>query len=198
VEAIPIPGCFEPPHQPSSTASRLRGIAGESVTERVASQLFPEYHLTGRQVLLPGGHIADYELLAKDGTGMRRALKVKGWTAGAWRRALEVWSGQGSPANAAALRLAAEKLPKHEARLMMQLAAFLEQMEDAARLPRGKPFLVVTSAMSKRTAVKFAQFVREAAPGIEVSLISEEDVLLTSRRLRDELGLPTKMTEDPK
>ncbi len=177
--------------------TRLRGIAGEVVTERSASKVFPGYRLTGRQVDLPGGHVVDFELAATDGTGLRHALEVKGWTRDVWRDALNAWVAAGSPVGEEAMVLAAANVSKDQARLLKQLGGLVAQLGDAASAPRGNPFLVVTSGLSGPTSTKLRAFLSKMAPGVEVRAISEEEILAASRRLRSAFGLPEALPEVP-
>lgn len=173
--------------------TRLRGIAGEMVTARSATKIFPAHHLTNRQVALPAGHIIDYELTATNGTGLRHAVEVKSWTRDVWRNALNTWQKAGSPMSAEDMRIAAAKLPDDEALLMRQLAGLVAQLKDAESTPHGIPFLVVTSGLSVPTSTNLTRFLTKVTPGAEVRLISEEEILATSRRLRTAFGLPMEL-----
>jgi hypothetical protein len=73
-----------------------------------------------------------------------------------------------------------------------QLKGVLVQINDFAQAPRGKPFLVVTDALSKPTMLKLQQFLADNVKGVEIEIrrIGEADILETSRRLRRIFGLP--------
>lgn len=166
--------------------SRIRGIAGEMVTQKAASKLFPEYRLTGRQVELQDGHIVDFELTTKDGTSIQHALEVKGWTGDKWREALNAWDHN--------LETGA-KLSKEEEGLVKQMQGVIDQLNDATKAPRGKPFLVVTKGLSGPTRGRLTKFLATNARGTEVRAISEEEILETTKRLRAAFGLPEKLPE---
>ena len=164
--------------------TRLRGIAGEIATERAAGKLFPEFRLTGRQVELEDGHIVDFELTAKDGSGLQHALEVKGWTGDTWSRALKAWE--------ASLEAGA-KLDKQQELLVKQLRGVINQLNDATKAPRGKPFLVVTKNLSGPTQQNLASFLRKNAAGTQLRAIDEAEILETTKRLRAALGLPEQL-----
>jgi hypothetical protein len=158
----------------------LRGIAGEMVTERAAQQLFPGYRLTGRQVVLEGGTIIDFELIAVDGS-IYHAVEVKGWTGDTWRRALKAWD---------ASQNAAAKLEAEQKRLVAQLQAAIKQLNAAAMAPRGRPFLTASDKLSEPTYGKLQKFLQDNAPGTHLKLVNEAEMLATTKRLRAALNLP--------
>jgi hypothetical protein len=165
----------------------LRGIAGEMVMERSARRLFPGYNMSGRQVLLDGGHIIDFELQALDGT-IRHALEVKGWTADTWRRALE-----------AQLRVRiGAKLTARQEQLVQQLQRLVEQLRDAAKPPRGKPFLVCTDKLSQKTMRDLQNFLTSNFLDIDIESIRELEIVATTKRLRAALNLPEKLSTGEK
>jgi hypothetical protein len=163
--------------------SRLRGIAGELVTERAAHKLFPGYRITGRQVVLEGGSIVDFELVAVDGS-LHHAVEVKGWTVDTWRKALKAWE---------ASREAMIKLDAEQERLVRQLRGLIKQMKDAARDPRGKPFLICSDKLNEAAKVKLGNFLRQNAVEAQLSQIGEADMLSTTKRLRAAFNLPEKL-----
>ncbi len=163
--------------------SLLRGIAGELVTERASQQLFPGYRITGRQVALEGGAIADFELMASDGS-IRHAVEVKGWTSDTWRKALKAWQ---------ATRDAAFELDAEQDILVKQLWNAAKQLKDAARAPRGKPFLICSNKLKGEARVNLDDFLQENALEVQIKLIEEADMLSTTKRLRTAFNLPDKL-----
>ncbi|HSP80360.1 MAG TPA: hypothetical protein VLQ93_17645, partial [Myxococcaceae bacterium] len=160
----------------------LRGIAGEMVTERSARRLIPGYKLSGRQVLLEDGHIIDFDLEAADGT-VRRALEVKGWTTDTWRRALTAWK----------LDAAGARLDPRQEQLLRQLERLVEQLEDAAKAPRGRPFLVCTDELSQKTFKELEEFILKNSLDVDVVLVKELEMVATTKRLRAAFNLPEKL-----
>jgi hypothetical protein len=164
----------------------LRGIAGELVTQRSAQALFPDYKIVERQVLLEGGHIIDFELQALRafaGIMRRKALEVKGWTADTWSQALQAWTDARAGAN----------LGPRQQQLLRQLEAILEQLKDAARPPRDKPFLVCTDKLSPRTRGDLQKFLLDNSVKAEIRTISELEMIRTTRRLRAALNLAERL-----
>jgi hypothetical protein len=162
--------------------AHLRGLAGELVTERSARKLFPGYTVSGRQVHMEDGHILDFELEAADGT-VRRALEVKGWTADTWRRALKAWT----------LDVAGAKLDSRQEQLLRQLERLVEQLEAAAKAPRGRPFLVCTDKLSQETQRELQRFILLNSLEVEVELMKELEMMAAARRLRAAFNLPEKL-----
>ncbi len=163
--------------------SHLRGIAGELVTERAARKLFPGYRLTGRQVEVEGGSIVDFELVAVDGS-LHHAVEVKGWTVDSWRKALKAWE---------ASREAMIKLDAEQERLVRQLRGVIKQLDDAARAPRGRPFLTASDKLSEPTYEKLQRFLQDNAPGTQLKLVNEAEMLAVTKRLRAAFNLPERL-----
>jgi hypothetical protein len=163
--------------------AHLRGIAGELVTERAARRLFPGYRLTGRQVVLEGGSIVDFELVTVDGS-LHHAVEVKGWTSDTWRRALKAWE---------ASRDATTKLDAEQEKLVRQLRGVIKQLKDAAREPRGKPFLICSDKLKGKAMEQLRRFLEAEAPATELKQIEEADLLSTTKRLRAAFNLPEKL-----
>jgi hypothetical protein len=159
---------------------RLRGVAGEMLAERMARKLFPGYRMTGRQVKLEGGHVIDYELTSMDGSRVRHGVEVKGWSDTRWREALDAWLA----------RQGGKKLNKEQVALVKQLQHLIDQLADAARAPRGKPFLVSTDKLSGPTRTKLADFLQDKAPGTFLMQLEESKMLEKTRQLRAALKLP--------
>jgi hypothetical protein len=155
---------------------RLRGIAGEMVTERAAQKLFPGYRLKGRQVAMGGeeGSVIDFELVAADGS-IHRGVEVKGWTSQTWRDALQAWE---------ASKKVATKLDAGQGKLMQQLERVSKQLKNAATKPRGDPFLMVSDKLSKKSRNILLDFLEENAGGTQVGLVGEAEMLATTKRLR--------------
>jgi hypothetical protein len=163
---------------------RLRGIAGEMVTESDARQLFPGHRMTGRQVKLEEGHVIDYELTSMDGSRTRRGVEVKGWNEKRWRKALDAWR-----ANQGAM-----KLDNEQEALVKQLKHLLKQLADAAKAPREKPFLVTTDKLSGPTKAKLADFLQDKAPGTQHIQVEEAKMLEKTKQLRAALKLPEHLS----
>jgi hypothetical protein len=166
--------------------SHLRGIAGELVTERAAHKLFPGYRLTGRQVEVEGGSIVDFELAAVDGS-LHHAVEVKGWTGDTWRRALKAW--EASPD-------ATAKLDAEQERLVRQLRGVIKQLKDAARDPRGKPFLICSDKLQGKAMDQLRKLLKAEAPATELKQIEEADILSTTKRLRAAFNLPEQLPRE--
>ncbi|KFA88989.1 hypothetical protein [Archangium violaceum] len=160
----------------------LRGLAGEMVTERSAHRLFPGHKVSGRQVHMQDGHILDFELEAADGT-IRRALEVKGWTADTWRRALKAWT----------LESAGARLEPRQEQLLRQLKRLVEQLEDAATSPRGKPFLVCTDELSQKTQRELQRFLSRNSVAVDIESMREVEMIATTKRLRAAFNMPEKL-----
>ena len=137
---------------------RLRGIAGEMVTERASQKLFPAYRLKGRQVAMGGeeGSVIDFELVAADGS-VRRGVEVKGWTSQTWRQALKAWKASKKAAS----------LDAEQGKLTQQLENVSKQLKNAARRPRGEPFLMVSDKLSKESRNTLEAFIDENARGTQ-------------------------------
>jgi hypothetical protein len=162
---------------------QLRGIAGEMVTESNARKLFPDHRLTGRQVQLDGGRIIDHELTSMDGLRLRHGVEVKGWNDNRWRKALNAWQA----------RHKALSLDEVQKALIEQLQRLLKQLGDAAKAPRGTPFLVSTDGLSGPTRAKLETFLLENAPGTLLIHVDEAKILEKTKQLREALRLPEGM-----
>jgi transposase-like protein len=163
---------------------QLRGIAVEMLTERNARKLFPGFRLTGRQVPLEGGHVIDNEITAMLGLQLQHGVEAKGWNKDRWRMALSAWDAKQS----------AQPLNKQQAALANQLQHLLEQLADAAKAPRGKPFLVITDKLSGPTKEKLAVFLRRNARGTQVIEVEEAQILQETKQLRADLKLPEDLS----
>ncbi len=135
------PGDFNVQRQ---AREQLRGIAVEMLTERNAQKLFPGFRLTGRQVKMKEGHIIDNMLTATRGPKLQHGVEVKGWNESRWRKALDAWLARQDGAT----------LNEKQEALAKQLQHMLDQLEDAAKAPRGQPFLVSTDGLSGPTRAK--------------------------------------------
>ena len=159
---------------------QLRGIAMEMLTERNAQKLFPGFRLTGRQVPLEGGHVIDNEITAMLGLRLQHGVEAKGWNKERWRMALNAWDAkQGT-----------EPISEQQAALADQLKHLLEQLADAAKAPRGKPFLVITDKLSGPTREKLEIFLRRNARGTQVIEVEEAQILEQTKQLRAAFKLP--------
>jgi hypothetical protein len=163
---------------------QLRGIAGEMLTERHARKLFPGFRMTGRQVRLEGGHFTDHELTSMDGSRIRHGVEVKGWTEKRWRKALDAWEA----------RQQAMPLNKEQEALIEKLQRLLDQLADAAKAPRGKPFVVSTDGLSGPTRFRFLDFLQENARGTLLIQIEEAKMLEKTKQLRAAFKLPEAMS----
>ena len=165
---------------------RLRGIAGEMATERAARKLFPGYRIKGRQVPMGGeeGSVIDFELVATDGS-IRRGVEVKGWISQTWRQALKGWQASKD----------ATSLDAESRRLMQQLQNVSKQLKNAAKEPRGEPILMVSDQLSKESRSTLQAFLDANAPWTQVGLVSEEEMLAATRRLRAAFKLPEQLPQ---
>ncbi|HYO54898.1 hypothetical protein [Archangium sp.] len=71
-----------------------------------------------------------------------------------------------------------------------QLQHLLEQLADAAKAPRGKPFLVITDKLSGPTKEKLAEFLSRNARGTQLIEVEEAQILEQTKQLRAALKLP--------
>jgi hypothetical protein len=163
---------------------QLRGIAVELLTEHNARKLFPGFRLTGRQVKMEGGHIIDNELTALHGTKLRHGVEAKGWNDGRWRKALDAWLA----------RQAGTKLNEKQEPLTEQLQRLIDQLADAAKAPRGKPFLVITDKLSGPTKFKLSNFLRENARDTMLIQLEEAQIQEKTKQLRAALKLPEDLS----
>jgi hypothetical protein len=163
---------------------QLRGIAGEMLTERHARKLFPGYRMTGRQVKLEGGHFTDHELTSMDGSRIRHGVEVKGWNENRWRQSLDAWMA----------RQGDRKLNAEQEVLVEKLQHLLDQLADAAKAPRGPPFLVSTGQLNGPTRVKLLDFLRRNARHTQLIHIEEAQMLEKTKQLRAALNLPEDLS----
>ncbi|HYO57011.1 hypothetical protein [Archangium sp.] len=163
---------------------RLRGIAGEMLTERNAQKLFPGYRMTGRQVKLEGKHVIDHELTSMDGLRIQHGVEVKGWNDNKWRQALDAWRA----------KQGATKLDKEQETRVEHIQHLLDQLADAAKAPRGKPFLVSTGKLSGPTRAKLSDFLLKNAPGTQLIQLEEAQMLEKTKQLRAALKLPEDLS----
>ncbi|HEX5747980.1 MAG TPA: hypothetical protein VFZ09_17190 [Archangium sp.] len=163
---------------------QLRGIAVEMLTERNAQKLFPGFRLTGRQVPLAGGHVIDNEITAMLGLRLQHGVEAKGWNKDRWRMALNAWDA----------RQGTQPISKQQAVLANQLQHLLEQLADAAKAPRGRPFLVITDKLSGPTREKLERFLRRNARGTQVVEIDEAQILEQTKQLRVAMKLPEDLS----
>ena len=159
---------------------QLRGITSEMLTESNARTLFPDFRLTGRQVKMEGGHIIDDVLTAMTGSRLQHGVEVKGWIESRWRKALDTWRA----------RQDGVKLNEQHQALVKQLQRLLDQLADAAKAPRGKPFLVITDKLSGPTMFKLSKFLQENAQGTKLIQLEEAQILEKAKQLRAALKLP--------
>ncbi|HYO70565.1 MAG TPA: hypothetical protein VEU33_31250 [Archangium sp.] len=159
---------------------QLRGVAVEMLTERHAQKLFPGFRLTGRQVKMKEGHIIDNELTAMGGSRLQHGVEAKGWNENRWRQSLDTWRAkQGT-----------KKLDAAQEALARKLQHLLDQLADAAKAPRGQPFLVVTDKLSGPTRDKLERFLERHAPGTQLIQVEEAEILNKTKQLRAALKLP--------
>ncbi|HEX5745582.1 MAG TPA: hypothetical protein VFZ09_05005 [Archangium sp.] len=163
---------------------QLRGIAVEMLTERNAQKLFPGFRLTGRQVPLAGGHVIDNEITSMLGLRLQHGVEAKGWNKDRWRMALNAWDA----------RQSAQPINEQQAALADQLQRLIEQLADAAKAPRGKPFLVMTDKLSGPTREKLERFLRRNARGAQVIEIEETQILEQTKQLRAAFNLPEDLS----
>ncbi|HEX5746527.1 MAG TPA: hypothetical protein VFZ09_09800 [Archangium sp.] len=163
---------------------QLRGVAVEMLTERNAQKLFPGFRLSGRQVRLKEGHIIDNELTAMGGSRLQHGVEAKGWNENRWRQSLDTWRAkQGT-----------RKLNEAQEALAEKLQHLLDQLADAAKSPRGNPFLVVTDKLSGPTRDKLERFLERHAPGTQLIQIEEAEILNKTKQLRAALRLPEDLS----
>ncbi|WP_160174320.1 hypothetical protein [Archangium violaceum] len=163
---------------------QLRGIAAELLTERSARNLFPGFRLIGRQVKTKDGHVMDNVLTAMTGSRLQHGVEVKGWNENRWRKALDTWLARQDGA----------RLDEQQERLMEQLQHLLDQLADAAKAPRGEPFLVSTDKLSGPTRVKLNVFLAENAPGTKLIQVEEAKILEKTKQLRTAFNLPEDLS----
>ncbi|WP_152622025.1 hypothetical protein [Archangium violaceum] len=163
---------------------QLRGIAAELLTERNAQKLFPGFRLTGRQVPLEGGHIIDRELTSMGRSRLQHGVEVKGWNDNKWRKALDAWTAMQR----------AKTLNKGQQALTEQLQRLLDQLKDAAKAPRGTPFLVSTDGLSGPTRAKLEAFLLKNARDTTLICLEESLMLEKTMQLRAALKLPEKLS----
>ncbi|WPB73411.1 hypothetical protein KYC5002_30680 [Archangium violaceum] len=163
---------------------QLRGVAVEMLTERNAQKLFPHFRLTGRQVKMKEGHIIDNELTAMGGSRLQHGVEAKGWNENRWRQSLDTWRA----------KHAARKINEAQEALAEKLQHLLDQLADAAKAPRGKPFLVVTDKLSGPTRDKLERFLETHAPGTQLIQIEEAEILNKTKQLRAALRLPEDLS----
>ena len=163
---------------------QLRGIAAELLTERNAQKLFPGFRLTARQVRLDGGHIIDRELTSMDRLRRQHGVEVKGWNDKRWRAALDAW----------AARQGGKTLNTGQQALSDQLLRLLDQLKDAAKVPRGAPFLVSTDGLSGPTRAKLEAFLLKNARGTTLIHLEEALMLEKTKQLRAALNLPESLS----
>jgi hypothetical protein len=159
---------------------RLRGIAAEMLTENNVQRLFPGFRLTGRQVRMKEGHIIDNVLTAMTGSRLQHGVEVKGWNEARWRKALDAWLA----------RQDGTKPNKQQEGLVKQIQHLLDQLADAAKAPRGKPFLIITDKLSGPTMFKLSKFLQENARGTKLIQLEEAQILEKTKQLRAALKLP--------
>ncbi|HEX5751404.1 MAG TPA: hypothetical protein VFZ09_34600 [Archangium sp.] len=163
---------------------QLRGIAMEMLTERNAQKLFPGFRLTGRQVPLKGGHVIDNEITAILGSRLQHGVEAKGWNKDRWRMALNAWYA----------KQGAQPISDQQAALADQLQRLLEQLADAAKAPRGKPFLVITDKLSGPTKAKLQGFLLNHSPSTQVIEVEEARILEQTKQLRAAFKLPEDLS----
>jgi hypothetical protein len=162
---------------------QLRGVAGEILTEQNSQRLFPGYRMTGRQVELEGGRIIDHELTSMDGLRLRHGVEVKGWNDNRWRKALDAWAARQQPT----------PFNKYQKALVEQLQRLIDQLADAAKAPRGKPFLVSTSKLSGPTMAKLLDFLSKNVSDVKLVQLEEARILEKTKQLRMALKLPEEL-----
>ncbi|MCY1083791.1 hypothetical protein [Archangium lansingense] len=163
---------------------QLRGLATEMLTEDNARKLFPGFQLTGRQVKMGGGHIIDEVLTAMMGPKLQHGVEVKGWNENRWRKALDTWLAREGGA----------RLNEQQEALVRQLQRLLDQLTDAAKAPRGPPFLVSTDKLSGPTKAKLLRFLNDNARGTPLIQIEEAKILETTKQWRGALRLPEDLS----
>jgi hypothetical protein len=163
---------------------QLRGLAVEMLTEHHARKLFPGFRLTGRQVKMTEGHIIDNVLTATRGPRLQHGVEVKGWNDNRWRKVLDAWLA----------RQGGTTLNEKQEALVKQLQHLLDQLADAAKAPRGKPFLVSTDGLSGPTKAKLEAFLLRNARGTPLIHIEEAKILEKTKQLRAALKLPEDLS----
>ena len=78
--------------------------------------------------------------------------------------------------------------------LTEKLQHLLDQLADAAKAPRGKPFLVVTDKLSGPTRDKLERFLERHAPGTQLIQVEESEILNKTKQLRAALRLPEDLS----
>ncbi|MCY1074684.1 hypothetical protein [Archangium lansingense] len=163
---------------------QLRGIAVEMLTERNARKLFPGFRVTGRQVRMKDGHIIDNEITALHGSRLQHGVEAKGWNENRWRKSLDTWRAKQT----------GKKLNEQQEALVENLQRLLGQLADAAKAPRGKPFLVSTDKLSLPTSEKLTDFLQRNAPGTQLIQLEEAQILGKTKQLRAAFKLPEDLS----
>ncbi len=131
------------------------------------------------------GHIIDNVLTAMMESKLQHGVEVKGWNEDRWRKALDAWLA----------RQGGAKLNEQQEALIKQLQRLLDQLADAAKAPRGKPFLVITDKLSGPTRLKLLRI-----PGMRTHRgtllihIEEAQILEKTKQLRAALKLPEDLS----
>jgi hypothetical protein len=163
---------------------QLRGIAVEMLTERDARRLFPGFRVVGRQVRMKEGHIIDNEIMAMHGMRLRHGVEAKGWNENRWRKALDAWRA----------KQVTRKLDEKQEALVEQLQRLLDQLADAAKAPRGNPFLVSTDKLSEPTRAKLLVFLARNAQSTKLIQLDEARILEKTKQLRAAFKLPEDLS----
>ncbi|HYO73031.1 MAG TPA: hypothetical protein VEU33_43915 [Archangium sp.] len=163
---------------------QLRGIAVEMLTERNAQKLLPDFRLTGRQVKMAGGHVIDDVVTAITGSKLQHGVEAKGWNKDRWRMALNAWDAKQS----------AQMLTQQQAALVNQLQHLLDQLADAAKAPRGNPFLVITDKLSGPIRARLDIFLGKNARGTKIIQVEETQILEQTKQLRAAFKLPEDLS----
>ena len=85
-------------------------------------------------------------------------------------------------------------LNEQQEALAEALQHLLDQLADAAKAPRGKPFLVITDKLSGPTREKLTDFLHRNARGTQVIEVEEAQILAKTKQLRAALKLPEDLS----
>ena len=96
--------------------------------------------------------------------------------------------------NAWDARQGAQPISEQQAALADQLQRLLEQLADAAKAPRGNPFLVITDKLSGPTKEKLERFLRRNARNTQVIEVEETQILEQTKQLRAAFELPEDLS----
>ena len=112
------------------------------------------------------------------------AWKQKVGTKVRWRASLDTWMAKQS----------GKKLTEQQEALAEALQRLLDQLADAASLPRGHPFLVITDKLSGQTRAMLTRFIKDNSLDVLLVHIDETKILEKTKQMRAALHLPENLS----